>query len=323
MKLAVVIPCFKVREQILGVIETIGPEAAAIYVVDDCCPAGSGRLVGQACPDPRVKVLFNEQNQGVGGAVMRGYQAAVADGMEVVVKLDGDGQMPAELIPLLVAPIGRGEADYVKGNRFFTVESVKEMPLLRLLGNAALSFATKLSTGYWSLFDPTNGFTAIHVSVLAQLPMDKIARRYFFETDMLFRLNVARAVVAEMPMTARYRDEKSNLRISRILLPFALGHLRNFTKRIFYNYFLRGFQLASVELVIGLACILFGVSFGVWIWSRNEGLGVNTPPGPVMLAALPIMTGVQLLLAFLNFDVKAEPSVPLHPRLPKRAGKPR
>ena len=140
--------------------------------------------------------------------------------MSVVVKVDGDGQMDPRLIPSFVYPILRGEADYTKGNRFFDLESVRTMPRFRLLGNAILSFMTKLSSGYWNLFDPTNGFTAIHTDVARHLPFDKISRRYFFETDILFRLNTLRAVVVDVPMEAKYGDEVSNLKISKIVLEF-------------------------------------------------------------------------------------------------------
>ena len=140
-----------------------------------------------------------------------------------------------------------GEADYTKGNRFTSLNDLAQMPGLRTFGNAVLSFAAKASTGYWNIFDPTNGFTAIHTAVLAQIPLDRVAERYFFESDMLFRLSIARARVLDMPMSAVYGMEKSNMKIARIILPFAAGHLRNLLKRIFYNYFLRDFHVASLE----------------------------------------------------------------------------
>uniref|UniRef100_UPI00289C9531 glycosyltransferase family 2 protein n=1 Tax=Stutzerimonas kunmingensis TaxID=1211807 RepID=UPI00289C9531 len=234
-KIAVVIPSYKVREHILEVVSAIGPEVERIYVVDDCCPEGSGAFVERNCTDPRVTILRNPENQGVGGAVMTGYRAAIAEGMDVIVKVDGDGQMDPSLIVEFVAPILSGEADYTKGNRFFDLEEIRSMPGMRLFGNAVLSFMTKLSSGYWDLFDPTNGFTAIHRDVAMHLPFARISRRYFFETDMLFRLNTLRAVVVDIPMDAKYGDEVSNLKISKIVGEFLAKHLRNFVKRIFYS----------------------------------------------------------------------------------------
>jgi glycosyltransferase involved in cell wall biosynthesis len=316
--IAVVIPSYRVTRHILGVIAGIGPEVSRIYVVDDKCPDGSGALVQSECRDPRVKVLFHAENQGVGGAVMTGYQAAIDEDMTVIVKVDGDGQMDPRLIPLFVAPIAEGEADYVKGNRFFDLEKIRAMPPLRLFGNAVLSFMTKLSSGYWDLFDPTNGFTAIHAEAARHLPFAKISRRYFFETDILFRLNTVQAVVADVPMDASYGDEVSNLKVSRIVTEFFAKHIRNFFKRLFYNYYLRNMSLASIELPLGLAMLIGGGLYGGVHWIESARVGVETPAGTVMLAAMPILMGMQLVLAFVAHDVASVPQRPLQKKVSLR-----
>ena len=312
LKIAVVIPSYKVRHHILGVIGRIGPEVGRIYVVDDCCPDGTGSFVEGNCKDSRVAVIRNPENQGVGGAVLAGYKAALDEHADIIVKIDGDGQMDPGLIPDFVGPIAVGNADYTKGNRFFDLEEIRQMPGVRLFGNATLSFMTKLSSGYWNIFDPTNGYTAIHKDVAMRLPFKKISRRYFFESDVLFRLNTLRAVVADVPMNARYGDEASNLKISRVAGEFLLKHLRNFAKRIFYNYYLRDMSVASIELPIGLAAFLFGVSFGAMHWIGSVRSGIPTPPGTVMVAALPLIVGTQLLLAFINYDVSSVPNRAIH-----------
>lgn len=310
--IAVVIPSYRVTRHILGVIAGIGPEVSRIYIVDDKCPDGSGALVRSSCSDPRVRVIEHAENQGVGGAVMTGYKAAIEEDMEVIVKVDGDGQMDPRLIPNFVAPILNGEADYAKGNRFFDLEQIGAMPPLRLFGNAVLSLMTKLSSGYWDLFDPTNGYTAIHADAARHLPFKKISRRYFFETDMLFRLNTLQAVVADVPMDASYGDEVSNLKISKIVTEFLAKHVRNFGKRIFYNYYLRNMSLASIELPLGLGMFITGSVYGVINWVESSRAGVETPAGTVMLAALPMLMGLQLILAFLSNDITSVPKRPLH-----------
>ena len=309
--IAVVIPSYRVKRHILGVIASIGPEVARIYVVDDCCPDGSGAFVREQCSDPRVTVCQHEVNQGVGGAVMTGYAAAIADGADVIVKVDGDGQMDASLIGSFVEPILAGEADYTKGNRFYDLEQLGSMPPLRLFGNAVLSLMNKLSSGYWDVFDPTNGFTAIHADVARHLPMSKISRRYFFETDMLFRLNVLHAVVADVPMDAVYGDEVSNLKISRVVTEFMFKHVRNFFKRVFYNYYLRNMSLASIELPLGALGMVFGTVYGlIHLGALDEGQAASA--GVVMMAALPLLTGLQLVLAFLSYDINSVPRRPIH-----------
>lgn len=319
MLISVVIPAFRATPHVLSVIARIGPECARIYVIDDACPDGSGKAVEEGCRDPRVKVIYNPVNLGVGGAVMAGYSAAVADGCDVIVKIDGDGQMAPELLPLFVQPILDGLADYTKGNRFYDLTHIKQMPGMRLLGNAVLSFMSKFSSGYWDVFDPTNGYTAIHARVAAHLPLDKISQRYFFESDMLFRLNTMRCVVVDVPMDAHYADETSSLKIKQIVFEFLAKHVRNFGKRIFYNYFLRDLSAASFQLVFGLVLFVFGGVFGVVQWWQASSLHVNSSAGTVMLAAMPLLVGVQLLLAFLSFDVQSVPRMPVHKRLqPKK-----
>jgi len=318
-RIAVVIPSYRVTRHVLAVIAAIGPEVWRIYVVDDMCPEGSGAYVEVNCQDSRVVVLRHELNQGVGGAVMTGYQAAIKDGADVIVKIDGDGQMDPSLILSFSGPLLAGEADYAKGNRFFNLEEIRSMPPLRLFGNAVLSFITKLSSGYWDLFDPTNGYTAIHADVARHLPFDKISRRYFFETDILFRLNTLRAVVIDIPMDAQYDDEVSNLKISKIIGEFLIKHIRNFAKRIFYNYYLRDISLASIELPLGLILFIFGVGYGALHWFFSVDTGLATPAGTVMLAALPTLMGLQLVLAFLAYDISSVPRQPRHNRfLPKK-----
>src|SRR3954451_13199625 len=187
-RIAVVIPCFRVKRYILDVIARIGPEVDAIYVIDDKCPESSGAFVTEQVADARVTVLFHAENQGVGGATLTGMRRAAEQGATVIVKIDGDGQMDPALIDRFVRPILRGEADYTKGNRFNDLDRIRSMPMARLIGNAVLSFVTKVSSGYWDIFDPSNGYVAIHARVLEHLPLEKVSRRYFFEADLLYWL---------------------------------------------------------------------------------------------------------------------------------------
>ena len=313
--IAVVIPCYRVKHQILGVLSRIGPECEAIYVVDDGCPEGTGDRVEEQCRDPRAKVLRHDTNRGVGAATVTGYKAALQAGADVIVKIDGDGQMDPSWISRMARPILEGEADYVKGNRFFDFDGLDAMPRVRFLGNSLLSFASKLSSGYWNVFDPTNGFTAIHAAVARRLPFDKLATGYFFESDLLFRLGILRAVVREVPMRAVYENEPSSLVVRRVLIEFASKHLANTAKRIFYCYYLRSFNIASIEVLVGLALSIFGSWFGLSQWIEGARSGVPATSGTVMVAALPLLVGIQLILAFLGYDLQNVPTDVLHKRL--------
>lgn len=310
--ISVVIPCYRVKNQIFSVLDAIGDEVTSIYVVDDNCPESTGLHVEQNCKDNRVKVLYNSQNLGVGGATKVGYEQSIQDKADVIVKIDGDGQMDPALIPLFVIPIIEGEADYTKGNRFYRPELLKSMPPVRVFGNTILSFVNKLTSGYWHLMDPTNGFTAVHRSVIELLPLNKIDNRYFFESDMLFRLNTFRAVVQEIPMEAVYGDETSNLNISKIIFEFPRKYLLRFIKRLYYNYFLRDFNVCSLEMLAGSVLNIFGFIFGIVHWYLSIKNGVPATTGTVMLAALPIILGFNLLLSAAHFDILNIPSRPLH-----------
>ncbi|HET9428322.1 MAG TPA: glycosyltransferase family 2 protein [Allosphingosinicella sp.] len=229
--LAVVIPSFRAAATIGTVLAAIGPEVGRIYVVDDGCPDSTGLHVAAHFSDRRITVLHNSRNLGVGGAMKHGYRHALADGAEIIVKLDSDGQMDPGQILLLIEPILRGEADYSKGNRLApiglmppgtSVDALKAMPLVRRVANRLLSVLHKGATGYWRIGDPANGYTAVHAEALRRMKLDELADCFFFETDMLFSLRKIGATVADVPLPARYSDEVSNVSLRRVAPRFGI-----------------------------------------------------------------------------------------------------
>lgn len=307
-----VIPAYKVASHVLRVIQDIGPEISRIYVVDDACPEGTAELVESSCSDSRVIVLRHETNQGVGAAVVTGYKQALLDKADIIVKIDGDGQMNPALIQELVDPIILGYADYTKGNRFDSLAGLTEMPGIRVLGNGVLSLMSKVSSGYWNVTDPTNGFTAIHRGVLEMVPLDMLSKRFFFESDMLFRLSLLRAAVVDVAMVARYGSEKSNLSILKTLIEFPGKHFKNFHKRLFYNYYLREMSAASIELPLGVVLGWFGLIFGLVKYNESAMTGIPATAGTVMFSAVPLILGIQFVLAFLNYDIASVPKLARH-----------
>jgi dolichol-phosphate mannosyltransferase len=259
-------------------------------------------------------LIRHAQNLGVGGAMVTGYRAALEAGADIVVKIDGDGQMDPALIPRFVSALVQGQADYTKGNRFYDLESLRTMPRVRLLGNAMLSLVNKISSGYWDVMDPTNGYTAIHRTVLSHLPLAKLDRGYFFESDMLLRLYTLRAVVRDVPMAAHYGDETSSLRVGRVLFTFPLKYLRATCKRIFYSYFLRDFNAGTLQLLGAILIGGAGTLYGAAKWALSIRSGVAATSGEVMIAALPVLVGVQFLLGALQFDIQNVPRDPLQQR---------
>lgn len=311
-RISVVIPCYKVKDSILELIKKIGVEIDKIYIIDDCCPENSGKIVANNCTDPRVHVMYNKENLGVGGSVVAGYKQALKDDSDIIVKIDGDGQMDPDLIPFFTKPIAEKLADYTKGNRFFHLRYTKLMPIKRILGNLVLSFATKISSGYWNIFDPTNGYTAINASALRMIDLDSIDNRYFFESDMLFRLGTYKAVVMDIAMKPLYPDHNiSHFNLIANIPRFIWGNVKNTFKRIIYNYYVRDFNISSIELLLAIILLTFGVTTGLDSWNQSISSNIPSTAGTVMLSALPIIIAVQLLLSFINYDMASVPRVPL------------
>ena len=309
--LAVIIPAYRVADTIEVVLSELPNYLRHIIVVDDASPDNTSELVNAlASRDRRIVLVRHEQNQGVGGAMLTGFKKSLELGAQVVVKIDGDHQMDPAHIPALVTPLLEGKADYAKGNRFRDFELLRHMPLIRRIGNLGLSFLTKAATGYWYCFDPTNGYFAIRAEILAQLPLERIDRDYFFETSMLANLYLLDAFVLDVPIPARYRGERSSLSIWRVLVKFPAKLLATVLRRLLLRYFLFDFSMVSVYLLTGIPLILFGLIFGSVKWAQYLALGVPAPTGTVILPTLALILGIQILLSAIEIDMNAAPKKP-------------
>lgn len=311
-KIAIVIPAYRVERDIQQVLRNIPAYIKAIIVVDDASPDSSADLVAAAAKkDRRITLIRHPKNQGVGGAMVTGFRKALDLNAQIIVKLDGDGQMDPVHIPALVSPLIEGTADYVKGNRFRDFEALQQMPLIRRIGNLGLSFLTKAATGYWNVFDPTNGFFAIRADVLAQLPLAKIDKGYFFETSMLANLYLINAHVVDVPLPARYGKETSQLSIRRSLFEFPIKLARTFFRRILLKYYIYDFSILSLYLVAGVPLLLFGLIFGSIKWVEYASRNIPAPTGTVMLPTLCVILSIQILLSAIELDIKSNPQKPI------------
>ena len=310
--IAAVIPCYRVEKEIQSVLQMIPSYIKHIIVVDDASPDSTADLVtARAQEDERILLIRHSVNQGVGGAMATGYRKALELDAQVVVKIDGDGQMDMEHLPSLLQPLIDGRADYTKGNRFRDFKSLQQMPFIRRVGNMGLAFLAKAATGYWHIFDPTIGFNAIRSEALAQLPLDKIDRTYYFETSMLANLYLIGAVVKDVPMPARYQGEVSSLLIHRILFEFPPKLFVTFLRRLLLKNFIYDFSMGSIYLLAGLPLLLFGLIFGMYKWIQYASIGVRAPTGTVMLPTLTVLLGIQLLLSAIEIDLRSVPTEPL------------
>lgn len=305
-RIAVVIPAFRVARQVGDVLRRVPACVERVYVVDDASPDAVAEAVA-AVGEPRVTLLRHDVNQGVGGAMVTGFRAALADGAEILVKCDGDGQMDPQDIPALIAPLLEGRAEYAKGCRFQHIRDLSAMPRVRLFGNIGLTFLTKLASGYWHVLDPQNGFLAVQADCLKRIRYERLSKRFFFENDMLIRLNTIEARVCDVPFPSCYADEPSSLRPGRILFAFPPRLLLGFLRRILWRYVYFDVSPVAIFLFFGLLLFSWGFGFGLFEWIVNGSRGVPTTAGTVMLAAVPLILGFELVLQAIVLDVQGSP----------------
>lgn len=308
---AIVIPCYRVERHIADVIRSIPVRYRTIICVDDCSTDGTADAITRLS-DKRVTLMRHAVNGGVGAAMKTGYAEAMRRGAEVCVKMDGDGQMSADDLDGLVAPLIEGVADYAKGNRFVDLRALRQMPRRRLVGNAMLSLVSKAASGYWNMLDVTNGFTAVRTSMLKRMDLQRISDRYFFETSMLVELNILRADTADVEMPARYGDERSSLKLTQVLLTFPALLVRSLWRRFYWRYLIEEFGVVSVCTLLAIPLLVFGVTFGALRWTQSVSTGIPATAGTVVLAMLPVILGFQLLLVSLLLDVLSSPTLKRH-----------
>lgn len=308
MIVCVVIPCYNVSRHIEQVIRELPESITYIITVNDCSKDDTAKiLVGLASKNKKIIYIPHPENQGVGGAMITGYLKSMELNCDITIKIDGDGQMDTSYIDAMIEPIISDKADFTKGNRFRDLNALRKMPLSRRFGNLGLSFLIKAASGYWNIFDPNNGFTAIKNETLKNIDLDKIHKRYFFESSMLIELYHANAVVQDIAMKARYGDEISGLSATRSFFEFPPKLFAAFIKRILLKYFLFDFNIASIYILIGLPFFLIGSVYGLINYIYYVKHSMAAPTGTVVIPTLLIILGFQLLLSAVSYDITNYP----------------
>ena len=306
-RVAVVVPCYQAGRHIAEVVRSLPAFVDDIVVVDDGSPTPTAEALDVAA-DRRVVVIRHDVNRGLARAMGTGYTAALQRGAHVVIKMDGDGQMDPAHLPRLIAPIADGIADLCKGNRFLHRRLMVQMPMLRRAGNLALSFLAKAATGYWQIFDPTNGYVAVRRELLEAIDFDRLGPGYFFEISLLREACLAGAAAVDVPIAAQYGDQVSHLSIGRVLVAFPVHLAASIVRRLGLRYFLWDFSAVGAFIVAGVPLLTFGLLFGIWQWVERMGTLTPTPTGTLLLAALPLVLGFQLLLQAWVMDIANVPS---------------
>jgi glycosyltransferase involved in cell wall biosynthesis len=305
-RITTVLPAHNEARHIGDVIEAMPEFVDSIIVVDDCSQDDTFEIASRL-KDDRVVALKTASNQGVGGAVILGYSKGLEMNSDILVKMDGDGQMDPAYLSSLLDCLIEHNYDYAKGNRFLAGESLSFMPKHRLFGNIVLTFMTKLASGYWNIFDPQNGYTAIKATALRHLNLDAVHKRFFFENDMLIHLNFFGLRVRDVSIPARYGEEVSDLNPFKISVTFPLLLFRRFFYRVYQKYVLRDFSPIALFLFLGLLLFGWGMLFGIYLWVESQFTHSLTPTGTIMLSLLPLILGFQLLLQAIVLDIQETP----------------
>ncbi|WP_067284581.1 glycosyltransferase family 2 protein [Streptomyces jeddahensis] len=305
LKVAVVVPAYNEEKLIARTINTTPDFVDHIVVIDDASSdATATEAIGTG--DPRLVLIRHENNTGVGGAVCDGHKEALRLGCDVSVVMAGDGQMDPAYLPALLDPICDGTALFTKANRFYSRDSYRGMPKYRILGNVILSFMTKLASGYWHLFDPQNGYTAIHRTALRRLNLDRVAKDYSFENDLLINLNILRIPACDVPVPAVYGDEVSTMRMHRVIPALIAQLARGSCRRVVLKYVVFSFSPIALLLLAGLFLLVLGSAVSTWVLIHTLGPS-SASAGSVLLATLPILTGIHFLIGALMLDIQESP----------------
>jgi glycosyltransferase involved in cell wall biosynthesis len=295
-----------VEAHIQKVVAEIPDYVTSIILVDDASPDRTGEILDKLEKENvKIKVLHHSKNQGVGGAMISGFLEAMKQNYEVVFKIDGDGQMDISYFDRMLKAVFEGKYDFVKGNRFFDQKMLRKMPALRRFGNIGMGFLIKMASGYWNIFDPTNGFFCVHGSVLKKIDFTRIDKRFFFVCFLLIELFYAGARIKDIPMPAIYAEEKSNLSVWKTFFSFPPKLFKAFLRRIWLRYFICDFNIGSLYIFFGIPLFFFGLFFGIIKWLHYSSLQIGTPTGTIMIALISLILGFQMILAAIQYDITA------------------
>jgi glycosyltransferase involved in cell wall biosynthesis len=300
----VVIPCYNEGTQIGGVLDTLPAYVDHVVVVDDGSKDDTAEVVGaRAAARPSIILLRHERNQGVGAAMATGYKHARSLNPDVVVSVDGDGQMEASDIVRLIVPVLAGEVDFTKANRLYSGEAFRQIPRTRYYGNAVLSLLTKVVSGYWHIADSQSGFTAFNKRVLDTINWDKLYKKYGRPNDLLILLNISNFRVRDIPTRPVYNvGERSSMKISKVVFSISWLLIRRFFFRMKEKYIIRDSHPLVFFYFSGFMLLL--VSIPLFVRLLVMWISIDHIPKVNFLAWMfSVIMGIQFVLFAMWFDM--------------------
>jgi len=302
-KIGVVIPAYNEEKLIRITVDGIPPYVSRIFVINDASTDSTAQVL-ESIKDPRLHVITHEINQGVGAAILHGYKRALKENMDLIVVMGGDNQMNPDQLPKLLMPIIQGKADYTKGNRLLSKEFRGGMSKWRLFGNSVLTMINKISSGYWHIMDPQNGYTAISRKALSGIDIDTLFTYYGYCNDMLVKLNTFGFRTMDVTMPARYGQEKSSIKYSKFMFRVSGMLFRKFLWRLKMKYMILSFHPLVFFYTLGMVLVPIGLLFGAYIFASKLFLGWPVSPNSPLLDALLLITGIQFTLFAMLFDMQ-------------------
>jgi glycosyltransferase involved in cell wall biosynthesis len=303
--IAVIVPAYNEEKLIGEVLKTAPTFVDSVVVVDDASSDQTGEVVKTLQrEDPRIVYLLHPKNEGVGGAIATGYKWARDHAIAISVVMAGDAQMDPRDLPQLLDPVVDGEVDYTKGNRLFTGRAWEIIPKRRYLGNAVLSFLTKIASGYWHVADSQSGYGAVTLEVLRTIDLDRIYKRYGMPNDFLVKLNVYHFRVRDIPVNPVYGiGERSGIKIYKVVFTLSLLLLKLFLWRLKEKYIIRDFHPLVLFYLMGFILTPIGIVFGCYLLVYRLFIGPVAATS-ALFAAFFAISGLQSLLFAMWFDME-------------------
>jgi glycosyltransferase involved in cell wall biosynthesis len=306
-KIAVVVPCYNESTQIRRVIDTMPEYVDRIVVVDDLSDDDTVEVVEHFYKtNSKVELIKHSQNRGCGGALATGYIWARDKNYDIVVRMDGDGQMDPSDLKSLLKPVVNGGTDYSKGNRLYTGEAFQMIPKARYFGNAVLTLLTKVASGYWHVADSQSGYTVMNNNVLKTIDWRLMYTRYGQPNHLLILLNVYNFRIRDVPVQPVYGiGEKSGMKIKKVLFTISWLLLKNFLWRMKEKYIIRDFHPLVFFYLLGaffglITMSLFGrLLFLYWV------KGLDFPPLNAFAVMFSFMSSSLFTLFAMWFDMEA------------------
>jgi glycosyltransferase involved in cell wall biosynthesis len=224
----VVVPARDEAPRIARVLTSMPREVDHVVVVDDASTDETAAIAAR-----HAEVLRHASSRGVGAAITTGYRRALEllpSPRDAIVVMAGDGQMDPADLPAVVRPIAEGRADYVKGDRFQSLDVTRVMPRGRYVGGQVFSWLTSRALGM-RISDSQCGYTGISRAACAAIDLDGLWPGYGYPNDLLGQLVQRRLRVAEVPVRPVYADEVSRLKL-RHLAPIAALVARAYARRL-------------------------------------------------------------------------------------------